>query len=142
MLIESMTTEDPRWMSALSRLRHDFYHQPGYVQLEARRIQATPEALLVSDGDQLFFVPYLVRSCNLLFPEIRMPILDAVSPYGYPGILISDHGKNSGFVAKSLSAFRQTLAERGVSSAFLRMNPILGADFTTLFPVGMFCNKL
>ena len=140
MLIETLAAEDPRWMSALSRLRHDFYHQPGYVQLEARRIQATPEALLVSDGEQLFFVPYILRSCNLLFPEIRKPILDVVSPYGYPGILLSDHGKNSEFVAKGLTALRQTLAERGVSSAFLRMNPILGADFATLFPDGMFSN--
>lgn len=128
-------------MSALSRLRHDFYHQPGYVQLEARRINATPEALLVSDGEQLFFVPYLLRSCNLLFPEIRKPMLDVVSPYGYPGILISNRGRNAGFVVEGLAALRQTLVDRGVSSAFLRMNPILGADFATLFPDGMFCNS-
>jgi len=128
-------------MSALSRLRHDFYHQPGYVQLEARRINATPEALLVSSGEQLFFVPYILRSCNLLFPEIREPMFDAVSPYGYPGILISDDGRNAGFVAEGLAALRQTLGERGVSSAFLRMNPILGADFATLFPDGMFCHS-
>lgn len=138
MLVETLTTNDPRWVAALSRLSHDFYHQPDYVQLEAQRMKAIPEALLVSDCERLFFVPYLVRSCNLLFPEIQTPLFDAVSPYGYPGILISDCGRNSKFVAQALAVLQETLAERGVCAAFLRMNPIRGHDFVALFPQGTF----
>ncbi len=132
--VETLSISDPRWMETLGRLRHDFYHHPTYVQLEAQRLNAVAEALLVSDGDQLFFLPYLVRSCNLLFPTLQEPLFDAVSPYGYPGILISDSGRNSRFAAVGLAALQETLNERGVCAAFLRMNPILGTDFCTLFP--------
>lgn len=138
MLIETLTTNDSRWMEVLSHLRHDFHHQPMYVQLEAERMKAKAEAFLLSDGDQLFFVPYLVRSCNQLFPELSFPIFDAVSPYGYPGFLLSDSGRNPTFAALGLAAFKDTLANQAICAAFLRMNPILGDDYSTLFPVGTF----
>ena len=141
MRIETLTINDPRWKAALCRLRHDFYHLPCYVQLDAQRMQATPEALLVSDGERLFFVPYLMRSCNALFPELQEPVFDVVSPYGYSGILISDTGRDASFAAEGFAALRVTLAERGVCSAFLRMHPILGNDFTTLFPPAVFNNS-
>jgi len=138
MRIETLKIEDPRWMAALSRLRHDFYHLPSYVGLDAQRMNATPEALLISDNERLFFVPYLLRSCNPLFPEMHEPIFDVVSPYGYPGILISDAGRDAGFAAEGLAAFQSTLLGRNVCSAFLRMHPILGSDFMTLFAPGVF----
>jgi hypothetical protein len=138
MLIDTLSIDDARWNTALSQLRHDFYHQPAYVQLEAHRIGATPEAFLVSDGDRLFFVPYLVRSCNLLFPGIQEPVFDVVSPYGYPGILMSDQGRNAEFAAQGFAALRETFASRGVCAAFLRMNPILGDDFDSFFPPDAF----
>lgn len=138
MHIEILTTNDSRWMEVLSRLSHDFHHQPMYVQLEAERMKATPEAFLLSEGEQLFFVPYLVRSCSLRFPELREPLFDVVSPYGYPGILLSEPGRNSTFASQGLAAFRETLTDRGVCAVFLRMNPILGEDFATLFPPNSF----
>ena len=141
MRIETLTINDPRWMAALGRLRHDFYHQPSYVRLDAQRTNAIPEALLVSDNERLFFIPYLVRSCNPLFPEMQEPVVDAVSPYGYPGILISDTGRDASFAAVGFAALRETLADRGVCSAFLRMHPILGNDFATLFPPGFFTDS-
>lgn len=134
MRIDTLTADDPRWMEALGRLNHDFYHQPSYVRLEAQRINATPEALLVTDKERLFFVPYLLRSCNLLFHEMQEPVFDAVSPYGYPGLLMSDTGRDANFALAGMAALRETLAKRGVCSAFLRMHPIHGHDFTTLFP--------
>jgi hypothetical protein len=138
MRIDTLTADDPRWMEALGRLPHDFYHQPSYVRLEAQRINAIPEALLVTDNERLLFVPYLLRSCNLLFDEMRSPVFDAVSPYGYPGLLISDTGRNAEFAVAGMAALKETLANRGVCSAFLRMHPILGHDFTSLFPSGAF----
>jgi CelD/BcsL family acetyltransferase involved in cellulose biosynthesis len=138
MLIETLNTDDSRWMGVLRRLRHDFHHQPLYVQLEAERMNATAEAFLASDGDQVFFVPYLVRSCNYLYPELHESVSDAVSPYGFPGILLSDAGRNPAFASQGLEAFLRTLADRRVCAAFLRMNPILGEDFATLFPTNAF----
>jgi hypothetical protein len=138
MHIETLSADDPRWTAALSRLHHDFYHEPSYVRLDADRLQATPEALLVSEGERMFFVPYLMRSCGSLFSEMQESIFDVISPYGYPGALLSDAGRDAGFASAAFAAFKETLVERGVCSAFLRMHPILGNDFSTLFPAGTF----
>jgi hypothetical protein len=135
---ETFTIDNPRWTAALGRLRHDFYHVPSYVKLDAERIKATPEAMLISDNERLFFVPYLVRACSPLSLETQEPIFDVISPYGYPGILLSDAGRDASFAAEGLAAFRSTLSARNVCSAFLRMHPILGSDFTTLFAPEVF----
>src|SRR4051812_17509917 len=108
MHIETLSFDDPRWTAALSGLRHDFYHKPAYVRLDADRMQATPEALLASDGDRFFFVPYLSRPCRPLFPEMHEPVFDVVSPYGYPGILLSDAGREVEFVSAAFAALKET----------------------------------
>ena len=138
MRVDTLTADDPRWLETLGRVHHDIYHQPSYVRLEAQRINAIPEALLVTEDERLLFVPYLLRSCNQLFDGMQEPVFDAVSPYGYPGLLISDSGRNSEFAVAGMAALRENLANRGVCSAFLRMHPILGHDFATLFPSGSF----
>jgi hypothetical protein len=135
---ETFAIDDPRWTAVLGRLRHDFYHVPSYVKLDAERIKATPEAMLISDNERLFFIPYLVRACSPLSSESQEPVFDVVSPYGYPGILLSDAGRDASFAAEGLAAFRSTLSARNVCSAFLRMHPILGSDFTTLFAPEVF----
>ena len=138
MRVEILSIDDPRWPEMLRRLRHDFYHEPAYVRLDAGRMGATPEAFLSQDGERVAFMPFLVRACNELFPDAGGPVFDAVSPYGYSGLLLGDVGRDAGFAADAFAALTRTLAERGVCSAFLRMHPILGNDFETLFPAGAF----
>ena len=138
MRVDVLSIDDSRWLGVLGQLRHDFYHRPDYVGLDATRLEARPEAFLAEAGDRRFFVPYLVRSCAELALPGSEAILDATSPYGYSGILLNEVGRDPGFAAAALDAFRQTLADRGVCSAFLRMHPILGADFDALFPPDTF----
>jgi hypothetical protein len=135
MEVETLAIDDPRWPQALTRLHHDFYHVPDYVRLDGRRMDATPEAFAAQDGERVFFVPYLVRDCD---PLADGAVTDVISPYGYPGILLSEAGRDRGFVAAALAAFRQNLAGRGACSAFLRMHPILSEGFEGLFPEGTF----
>ena len=136
MQCEFLGIDNPGWPRALDRLRHDMYHRPEYARLDARRMQAAPEAFTAGDGERLFFVPYLVRRCQPLFPAATTDALDIVSPYGYPGILLSDAGREPEFVQAALAAFRDELRQRNVCSAFLRMHPLLGEDFPDLFPPG------
>jgi len=72
---------------------------------------------------------------------LKEPLLDVVSPYGYPGILLSDAGRDASFVAQALAALRGNFSTRAFCSAFLRMHPILGRDFLTLFPPGTFADS-
>jgi hypothetical protein len=141
MHVETLAINDPRWVTALGILQHDWYHLPSYLLLEAQRIDATPEALLISDKERMLFLPYLVRSCNLLFPELKEPLFDVVSPYGYPGILLNDAGHDASFASEAMDALRGNFSTRGFCSAFLRMHPILGQDFLALFPTGTFMDS-
>jgi len=141
MRIETLAINDPRWTDAIGRLDHDVYHRPDYVQLEATRMESAPEALLISDEERVFFVPYLVRSCEPLCYDMRESVFDVVSPYGFPGILMNDSGRDSNFAAEALAALRETFARRSICSAFLRMHPILGNNFASLFAPNVFADS-
>lgn len=138
MRVEILSLSDPRWHDALRSLPHDTYHLPSYVALDARRMQASAEAFLASDGDRVAFVPYLRRSAALPEDASTAAIADVVSPYGYPGLLLNDAGRDASFAASVLAALKEQLASSGVCSAFLRMHPILGADLSQVFPPGTF----
>lgn len=128
---------DPRWREILERLRHDFYHLPEYASLDGEREQAQPKAFWAREGDREFFIPYLQRRCDVLLPEAAEAgnVYDVISPYGYPGILLSDAArKSSEFVRGAIRRLSETLSEQGVCSAFFRMNPLLSDNFAALFP--------
>jgi len=134
-----LEVDDPRWRDALGRLRHDFYHLPEYVRLDSEWNQARPRAFLARSGDEELFIPYLLRRCDHLFPEgvAGDRVYDVVSPYGYPGLLLSDAARESPrFARQAMHRLSETLREMGVCSAFFRMHPLLGNGLSALFPEG------
>lgn len=134
MNITTLDVNNYLWLETLSQLPHDVYHLPDYVALDARRTQTLPEAFLLQDEDKIFFAPYLLRSCSDIADAAQTEVYDIISPYGYPGILMSEGAINDPeFPDFALEQFRQTLQERGVCSAFLRLHPILGEKFVQVF---------
>jgi hypothetical protein len=141
MNVAHLEIDDPRWPDALRRLRHDFYHVPEYVRLDGEWNRARPMAFLARSGEEELFVPYLLRRCESLWPEPAgsETVYDVVSPYGYPGPLLSDAARRSPrFARDAIRRLSETLRERGACSAFLRMHPLLGAGLSELFPEGFF----
>jgi CelD/BcsL family acetyltransferase involved in cellulose biosynthesis len=134
MLTRTLTLDDPEWDVALARMPHDVYHTADYVRIDAHRQQAAGEAILISDGERHFFLPYLVRPCKGLFPGAGEGLCDIASPYGYPGLLLNEYGRDPGFAAAAWSAMCEQWRSRGACSAFLRMHPIFGAGFDALLP--------
>ena len=127
MNIKILNINDPLWSQTLDKLPHDVYHLPEYVALDAKRTKTRPEAFLLESEECIFFVPYLLRSCADIDNISQTKVYDIVSPYGYPGILVCESGINtSGFINLAFEKFYQTLKERNVCSAFLRLHPILG----------------
>lgn len=118
---------DPLWPATLARLRHDIYHRPDYLAAEARRIGGRPEAFHYAEGDAFWFVPYIARCAGSLSRETADDVLDVVSPYGYPGPIVSPAPAAPGFRERALAAFLRGLRERGAVSAFLRSHPCLDA---------------
>src|SRR5687767_1462987 len=104
MRVRVVDINDSRWTNALSQLPHDVYHRSAYIALDAARLQARPEAFLAEADDRRFCVPYLVRSCDSAAMDGGPAIFDAVSPYGYAGILLNEAGRDPGFAAAALAA--------------------------------------
>jgi hypothetical protein len=137
MQIQVFTPDDAGWKETLTRLTHDIYHTPAYALIEARRLKAMPEAILVSDGEQQLFLPYLLRSCDCLFTGLHDTVRDVVSAYGYPGILLSKQGRNQQFATAAWKLICEHMIAQNVCAAFLRMHPILGDGIEQFLPPGI-----
>lgn len=141
MNVEIIDLNNPLWTQVLQKLRHDTYHLPEYIAIEAKRTETIPEAIAIIDGEKIFFAPYLLRSCDDIVPQelTNEKIFDVVSPYGYPGILLSESAANTpGFPDLALSEFKRVLREKNVCAAFFRMHPILSYKFNEIFQPGTF----
>jgi Acetyltransferase (GNAT) domain len=129
-LIQIVSPTDPLWQECLDSLAYDFYHLPGYLELEAARHFATPEAIIIKDGDQVFFLPYLIRDCRQLPDSSKFrqeEIYDVISPYGYPGLLVNQAGQNPRFIKKCLNLTYDRWQAQNICSAFMRLHPILNS---------------
>ena len=139
MKFEILDTKNPSWHETLQDIPHDVYHLPEYVALDAKRTKPIPEAFLCRDGDKIFFAPYLLRSCADIIDLGGKEVYDVISPYGYPGILLSEAAANThGFPDLALQKFREALQSRRVCAAFIRLHPILGEKFAHIFKSGSF----
>ncbi len=131
---------DPLWRQILNQLKYDIYHLPEYVDLEAKRINAIPEAILIFENEKILFLPYLLRCVDNLF-EIKtdIPLIwDIVSPYGYPGILYNQAAADTPeFLQLAVNQLILALRDRQICSAFLRLHPILNQGLNEVFPFGL-----
>ena len=128
--VQVVKSTEPDWQKCLNNLPYDFYHLPGYLELEAERYNATAEAIVIKNGSEVFFLPYLVRECDLISNSSlasRDRIYDIISPYGYPGMLVSAAGQNPRFIEQCLQAISEDWRSRNICSAFLRLHPILNS---------------
>ena len=118
MRVELLDVHAPRWHDTVARLRHDFYHLPSYVALAAEYDGGEPTAAYAEEGDQRLLVPLVLR-------RGVGGMLDATSPYGYPGPLVSG---SASFVRRAWRAIRDRLRSERFVSAFLRLHPLLNPD--------------
>ncbi|MFN6518473.1 MAG: FemAB family protein [Nostoc sp. CreGUA01] len=133
-----ISVSDPLWLEILNKLNHDIYHLPKYVDLEAKRINAIPEAILIFENEKILFLPYLLRCVNnLLATNIEIPLIwDIVSPYGYPGILWNQAAANTPeFLQLAVNHLIFGLRDRQICSAFLRLHPILNQGLNEILPL-------
>ena len=132
MIAEFISSTDWRWEAALSRMRHDFYHEPGYVTLCAKEEGAAPAAFYAVEGEAMFLAPLLLRS---LSPSLGVPSdwCDCVSPYGYSTPLMAGSEKH---LSAFLEAYADTARMRGIVTAFFRLHPLLPLNLDILGKFG------
>jgi hypothetical protein len=121
----------PDYGRALTSVEHDVYHLPGYVVLDARRAGGRPVAYRYRQGGRVLLVPLVLRPV----PGTD-DLIDAVSPYGYPGPVGPAGPADAGFWRQAVELMPGTLAAAGVVSCFVRLNPLLPVHLEALAPVG------
>lgn len=119
--------EDPRWIAALQRVRHDVYHLPGYVGLSARSEDARAFAFLYEKDDFVLLIPLLSRPVDGSI-GVGNEFVDVTSPYGYPSPLSNADSRctdGAAFLKQGVSALISSLREQRAVSCFLRFHPLL-----------------
>lgn len=115
--------EDARWARTLAQAGHDIYHLPGYLQFAATHEGGRPAALYAESGDQRLLAPVVLRE----IPEaLRLDAdqLDAVSPYGYSGPVVT-RGTDDATMTALLGVAAEAARAAGVVCGFFRMHPLL-----------------
>jgi hypothetical protein len=133
-----------RWQEILAQIRHDVYHLPEYVELEANRNNAQAEAIAITQGDNIFFVPYLLRKCQDLFDpgQVSQNCFDIISPYGYPGFLWHGEDKSlDNFWSLAIEKLQHILKSRGGCTAFFRLHPILSNPYSQALDPNIFVDN-
>jgi len=126
-----LAPDDPEWTDCLRRVRHDIYHRPEYVHLDAIESNGTGVAFRYGDGDRVLLLPLTLR----LIPGTDR--WDAVSPYGYPGpVSDADPVTEAGFWRRACAALVALLARHGVVTAFVRLHPWLPVPLDVLAGTG------
>lgn len=123
---------DERWDAALASAPHDVYATADFVLADATINGAEPSGFLVVDDDRVFLFPLLLRDVTGV-GAVGVGFRDAISPYGYPGIVLSEAGRTTaGFVNCCLAHLVRSARDRGIVSIFGRVHPWLNADLAVL----------
>ena len=131
MNIQVIDCQNPLWMETLGKLRYDVYHLPEYTRLEAKRTNTDSQAFIIIDGEKIFFLPFLIRSCDDILDSKSQGFSDVISPYGYCGILLSRAAANSyHFTNFALNELNYYFKVNGICSAFFQLHPILNNKFS------------
>ncbi|BCY13011.1 GNAT family N-acetyltransferase [Actinoplanes sp. L3-i22] len=122
--------DDTAWAEALDRTRHDIYHLPEYARLDARLSGGEATAFRYDEGGHVLLLPLVLR------PVPETGLIDATSPYGYPGPVSDVRPVDTGFWARAARAMVELLGTYGIVTTFVRLNPLLPAPRVSLETVG------
>jgi Acetyltransferase (GNAT) domain len=120
-MVEYLSTTDPRWDALLDEVPHDVYHLPQYLEVSATHEGAAPVAFFARQGSCFCLIPLLIRR---LPASLNAPLdwRDLKSPYGYASPLF--RGDES-WIDKALHAFTRECQTHNFISAFVCMHPLL-----------------
>ena len=118
---------DQCWTEFLSETPHDMYHLPGYVRLCADQDDGEAIAFIAEQENNRLLFPLIIRRIEHGNSQLGT-LFDVASPYGYPSPLLSSdqsEEEQTRFLNAALEKLMAGLRQRGVVSAFVRLNPLL-----------------
>lgn len=132
MIAQFIDHRDARWNEFLKRTKHDFYALPEYVEVAAAEADAIPIAFYAEHQSEACLIPLLIRPIPAVL-NAPQDWCDCVSPYGYPGIVLSPSQEQ---LPTFLDAFYCVARERGIVTAFIRLHPLFPLAQDTLEKFG------
>lgn len=125
--------EREKWNKAVMNCgQHDIYHTHDYHAIAQRQGEGEPLLLLCEDKGCFAAVPMLLRSISDIEGFEDCSYTDAVSVYGYPGV-ISSIDSQSRNAAEFRNIFQQALLdalkELKVVSLFSRLHPMIPTEW-------------
>ncbi len=103
----------------------DVYFRPGYVRAYEFTGEGRPAAVLISACGREVLFPHLLREFDVQGTTYR----DAVTPYGYGGmLLVSGPPMDLPATAELLEALKEWAVSQGLVSFTIRLHPILQND--------------
>ncbi len=130
-----LITVDERalWDEALERCgEYDSYHMPGYHAVAERQGEGEPLLFVFEHARGSAALPLLIRPVDSVKGLEGCRDHDAVSVYGYPGLLTSIKAteRSAGsFRRQFANAFREAMERLGVVSIFVRQNPMIDSSW-------------
>jgi hypothetical protein len=134
MELELLTPADHRWHAFVRYVPHDFYHLPGYVRLAAAQDGGQPEAVLITEGDSWFFLPYVIRDLAGV-AKSGGHLRDISSPYGYPCPLMRE--ARAGFLEAAIRRWVDAMRAHHTVTGFFRLHPLFPEHVEALRTFGI-----
>jgi len=110
---------DREWLRVINNSYADFYHLPCYTNIEGAILSGKGHAYYIRDSNNYILVPFVKRKIQFAVSDENS--YDAVSPYGYPGMLYSNN--RSLDILELLNKIKKCGEEFGLVSSFIRLNP-------------------
>lgn len=107
----------------------DTYFRPAYVVPHEVSGQGKARAFVIRAGSHVFLVPLLLRPLSDVAFTHYMEGYDAITPYGYGGLLKLTHGEVQELdIRQFFESLRTLCIENRVISCLLRLHPLLQQD--------------
>ena len=107
---------------------YDTYDLPGYHILANELGEGSPYLFFFQSDNQYAALPFLLRPVAEVKGLENVPYMDAISVYGYPGILSSvkvTYSRSSDFRAEFQNAIIEALKKLNCITLFIRFNPLI-----------------
>jgi hypothetical protein len=116
--------EPALWDAVVARTHHDAYHLHAFHALAESRGEGRAQLFVYSEDQHLVAMPLLLRPVDVAGVG-QTDLVDATSVHGYSGPICSDTEVPEHVRAGFINHLEEMLRERGVISAFSRLNPFL-----------------
>jgi len=111
------------WQTQLDLIGgYDFYQLPAYILEDAILLNGEARAFHYQNDGVHAILPLILRD----IPGQNGRWKDAVSPYGYPGVVMNGNGCSSHF-EDFFSAYHAFANQEGIVSSFIRLHPLHNA---------------